>query len=185
MIKRWWKTKKNMQVLKKADCFLNSIIWFNFYLWNRASWATSSKMACTFILHIDEHSRYIWALISWQSAKPCSQETGFILLALRTAIVSGSSRKSIFVPTKTTGVAEECCLICGFHLHLTLSNDSGRSIEKQTIKIFTSGNKSGRKWSKSSVPAVSEKSKVNQRLRQKFQYVSTPKFEMNWLWVDH
>jgi hypothetical protein len=50
-----------------------------------------------------EHSRYLWALISFATIKAWSYDTGSILFALRLSSVAGSSRKSNFVPTRMMG----------------------------------------------------------------------------------
>ena len=50
-----------------------------------------------------EHSRYLWALISFATTNAWSYDTGSILFDLRLSSVAGSSRKSNFVPTRMIG----------------------------------------------------------------------------------
>jgi hypothetical protein len=47
------------------------------------------------------------------------------LLTKSLSIVCLSSRKSSFVPTRTTGVSGLLCLISGDHFARTLSNEAG------------------------------------------------------------
>ena len=50
-----------------------------------------------------EHSRYLWALISFATIKAWSYDTGSILFCLKLSNVAGSSLRSNLVPTSMMG----------------------------------------------------------------------------------
>jgi hypothetical protein len=62
-----------------------------------------------------EHSKYFTTPISLPICTPCENDIGAILLLLSFCIVSRSSRKSNFVPTRISGVFGEWWDISGYH----------------------------------------------------------------------
>jgi len=61
------------------------------------------------------HSKYFTAPISFTIDSACSTEMGAIFLSCKRAKVSGSSLKSILVPTRSFGVLGQWWAISGFH----------------------------------------------------------------------
>lgn len=64
-----------------------------------------------------EHSRYLTALISFAICKLCGYDMGVMFFWRSFSIVSGSSRKSSFVPTRIIGFSGAWWLISGYHYH--------------------------------------------------------------------
>lgn len=79
-----------------------------------------------------EHSRYLTALILLANFCPCSRLIGDSPCSDKTFNVSLSSLKSIFVPTKIIGASGQWCLISGYHLETTFSNEDGLATLKHT-----------------------------------------------------
>ena len=59
-------------------------------------------------------------------------KTPNLWLSLSLLIVSGSSRRSVLVPTKMTGVFGQWCFTSGYHFPFTFSCEAG-----ETTKLFT------------------------------------------------
>jgi hypothetical protein len=81
-----------------------------------------------------EDSRYLWALISFALAIPCSNVTGANPFSLNRSLVSRSSLKSSLVPTRIIGLFGQWWLISGYHFEVTFSKEEGEMIEKQSKK---------------------------------------------------
>ena len=79
-----------------------------------------------------EHSRYFWATSWLASCAPLASDMGSRCLSRRRLSCSGSSRKSILVPTRRNGTPGAWCEISGYHFDLTFSYDEGEITEKQT-----------------------------------------------------
>ena len=62
-----------------------------------------------------EHSRYFTALISFCICSPCGYVMGASRFSLSFSIVSLSSRRSSFVPTRIIGVFGQWWLTSGYH----------------------------------------------------------------------
>ena len=76
---------------------------------------------------------YFLAPISLFISSPFSKDTGVRFFSASFASIPGSSRRSIFVPTRMIGIAvmSMACwaLSSAYHLDLTFSYEAGESIE--------------------------------------------------------
>lgn len=72
-----------------------------------------------------EHSMYLTERILFANFWPCSRLSGDKPCSANAFNVSRSSRKSIFVPTKSTGASGQWCFISGYHLDVTFSKEDG------------------------------------------------------------
>ena len=107
----------------------------------------SSKTLFRFLCVNAEHSRYLWARMSLDTASACSYETASIRFDRNASIVPLSSLKSSFVPTNMIGTFGAWCSISGNHFALTLSKDGGLTMEKQMRNTSVCGYDSGRRRS--------------------------------------
>lgn len=128
--------------------------------------ASTSEIAVlnTFAIPCDdfaEHSMYRFAPMRVAMALACSGVMcvglGPLGLLGLTLGVGGAFLKSDLSPTRMKGTSGQKCAISGTHLSITLSNDGGESIAKQTSNKLTSGYDKTRSRSYSSWPAVSQR----------------------------
>lgn len=91
-----------------------------------------------------EHSRYRTARISFAIWTAWLYVMGAIRRSRKRAFISGSSRKSNFVPTRRMGVSGAWCDTSGHHLVLAFSKLEGLTIEKHMRKTSVCGYESGR-----------------------------------------
>jgi len=75
----------------------------------------SSKTLFRFLCVRAEHSRYLWALISFAQDRAWSYDTGSILFWRSESIVAPSSRRSSLVPTRMMGMFGAWWSISGNH----------------------------------------------------------------------
>lgn len=75
----------------------------------------SSNTLFKFLWVKAEHSKYLWALISFATIKAWSYDTGSIRFCLRLSNVAGSSLKSNLVPTRIMGTDGAWWSISGNH----------------------------------------------------------------------
>jgi len=91
------------------------------YIWQRirkediANRMASSNTLFRFLWVKAEHSKYLWALISFAMIRAWSYDTGSIRFCLRLSNVAGSSLKSNFVPTRIIGTDGAWWSISGNH----------------------------------------------------------------------
>lgn len=132
---------------------------FPFFTWGdgqRTARIASSKTILRPFWVNAEHSRYLTAPISFIICRPCGYVMGASFFSFNLSIVSLSSRRSSFVPTRTIGVLGQWWLTSGYHqkrveiqfnffntitsldrhsiiftLARTFSNDAGLTSEKQ------------------------------------------------------
>lgn len=110
----------------------------------RTARIASSKTLFKFLCVKAEHSKYLWARISFATINAWSYETGSMRFCLKLSSVAGSSLKSSFVPTRMIGTDGAWWSISGNHFARTLSNDGGETMEKQMRKTSVWGYDSGR-----------------------------------------
>ncbi len=78
-----------------------------------AALTASSKTSFSPFFVSEEHSKYLTAFISLALAAPCSKVIGARPFSLNLSMVSLSSLKSDFVPTRMIGVLGQQLLISG------------------------------------------------------------------------
>ena len=77
--------------------------------------------------------RFLWLKIT-KNTLTCGYVIGASLLSFNFSIVSLSSLRSSFVPTRIMGTLLQWCLTSGYHFALTFSNDAGFTSEKHIRK---------------------------------------------------
>ena len=132
-----------------------------------------SKISCTPVISLDEHSMYL-APIFVATALPCCCVTGVSPCVFRSSMHVRLCRRSDLRPQRMIGVVGQKWRTSGYHcrqvskvgqirdellqirtLSKTFSSEFGQSIAKQTNRRSVSGYESGRSLSYSSCPAVS------------------------------
>ena len=89
---------------------------FGFFTWGQSTaLIASSKTVFSPFCVRAEHSRYLVAWISLHIFNPSVYTTGPSFLSFSFSMVSLSSRKSSFVPTKIIGVLGQWWLTSGYH----------------------------------------------------------------------
>lgn len=113
---------------------------------------TSSKTSFKPVWVFAEHSTYLNAPSSHASSSPSSLVIGFRLCLCSFSFTSGSSRKSIWVPTMRQGTPGQWRESSGNHFSFTFSKEVGEVTSKQIRKTSVRGYDRGRRRSNPSWP---------------------------------
>jgi len=123
----YWEIKPENSLTEKCSSFFfcswseiysnwHTPFFFCFFIGGqRTALIASSKTVFSPFCVRAEHSRYLVAWISLHILKPSVYATGASFLSFSFSMVSLSSRKSSFVPTKMIGVLGQWWLTSGYH----------------------------------------------------------------------